>query len=185
MNRCSRRTGVEQSNGLLGPDLSHYASDASLTPPSGSRSVTASPPRSSLTAEQRELKRQRDQARHNSKLQVRGRRTGSGSSSVYSPPVTLADLASGATAMPVYTTAPSHMSLLSDPPTTQYLPPFSPPISDHNQTGMFPSHYPPPSYIPEYHGYPSGGNPNLPSHYGYVYTSEGGSRHGQSCLASG
>jgi len=160
--------GVEQSNGLLGPELSHhYASDASLTPPSGSRSMTGSPPRTSLTAEQRELKRQRDQARHNSKLQVRGRRAGSGSSSVYSPPATLADLATGASSMPVYTTAPS-MSLLADPPTTQFLPSFSPPIPDHSQTGMFPSHYPPPSYMPEY-GYPSAGQ-SLPSHYGYVHT---------------
>ncbi|KAK0656809.1 hypothetical protein B0T16DRAFT_400269 [Cercophora newfieldiana] len=157
--------GVEQSNGLLGPDLSHhYASDASLTPPSGSRSVTASPPRSSLTTEQRELKRQRDQARHSSKLHARSQRAGSGSSSVYSPPVTLTDLATGASTMPVYTTAPAQMPLLADPPTTQYLPSFSPPIPDHNQPGMFSSHYPPPSYMPEY-GYPSAGQ-GMPSHYG-------------------
>ncbi|KAK4451480.1 hypothetical protein QBC34DRAFT_401134 [Podospora aff. communis PSN243] len=163
--------GVEQSNGLLGPDINHhYASDASLTPPSGSRSVTASPPRSSLTAEQRELKRQRDQARHNSKMQARSQRAGSGSSSVYSPPATLADLATGASTMPVYTTAPPQMSLLTDPPTTQYLPSFSPPIPDHSQAGMFPSHYPPPSYMPEY-GYPPAG-PSMPSHYGRPMVSD-------------
>jgi hypothetical protein len=149
------------------PDLGHhYGSDASLTPPSGSRSVTASPPRSSLTAEQRELKRQRDQARHNSKLQARGRRAGSGSSSVYSPPSTMADLSTGASAMPIYTTAPPPMSLLADPPTTQYLPPFSSPIPDHSQTGMFPSHYPPQSYMPPEYGYPPAPGPSMSSHYG-------------------
>ncbi len=158
---------VEQGNGLLGQDLGHYASDASLTPPSGSRSVTASPPRSGLTPEQRELKRQRDQARHNSKMQARVRRTGSGSSSVYSPPVSLADLTTGTSSMPVYTTAPAQISLLAEPPTTQYLPSFSSPIPDHSQQSMFPGHYPPPSYMTDY-GYPPGAGPNLQSQYGYV-----------------
>ncbi|KAK1833802.1 hypothetical protein QBC39DRAFT_389741 [Podospora conica] len=159
--------GVEQSHGLLGPDLNHYGSDASLTPPSGSRSVTASPPRHSLTAEQRELKRQRDQARHNSKMQARGRRTGSGSSSVYSPPSHLSELVTGASSMPVYTTAPPQISLLAEPPTSQYLPPFGSPIPDHHQSGMFQpqAHYPPPSYMAEY-PYPPSSGPGLPSHYG-------------------
>lgn len=158
--------GPEQSNGLLGSDLNHHyaPSDASLTPPSGSRSVTSSPPRSSLSAEQRELKRQRDQVRHSSKLQARSQRAGSGSSSVYSPPVTLADLASGASTMPVYTTAPPQMSLLTEPPTTQYLPSFSPPIPEHNQGSMYPGPYPPPSYMPEY-GYSAAG-PSMAQHYG-------------------
>jgi len=165
------QAAVEPGNSLL-PDLSHhYGSDASLTPPSGSRSVTASPPRSSLTAEQRELKRQRDQARHTSKLQARGRRTGSGSSSVYSPPATLADLSTGASTMPVYTTAPPPMSLLAEPPTTQYLPPFSPPLPDHSQSGMFQSHYPPPSYMPPDYGYSSAPGPSMPSPYGLVSAS--------------
>lgn len=162
---------VEQGNGLLGPDLGHYGSEASLTPPSGSRSVTASPPRSSLTPEQRELKRQRDQARHNSKMHVRGRRTGSGSSSVYSPPPTLADLSTGAPSMPIYTTAPSQISLLAEPPTTQYLPSFSSPIPDHGQANMFPGHYPPPSYMNEY-GYPSATPSNMSSHYGRQMVSD-------------
>ncbi|KAK5655442.1 hypothetical protein OQA88_5713 [Cercophora sp. LCS_1] len=160
---------VEHGNGLLGTDLGHYGSEASLTPPSGSRSVTASPPRSSLTAEQRELKRQRDQARHSSKMQARGRRAGSGSSSVYSPPPTLADLSTGASSMPIYTTAPSQISLLAEPPTTQYLPPFSPPIPDHSQAGMFQSPYPPPSYMPDY-GYSSAAGPTMQSHYGQMVT---------------
>lgn len=156
---------LETGSGLMPPDL-HYGSDASLTPPSGSRSVTASPPRSTLTPEQRELKRQRDQARHNSKLQARGRRTDS-ASSVYSPPVTLADLTTSASSMPVYTTAPSQISLLAEPSAPQYLPPFSPPLPDHNQANMFTNAYPPQPYMPDY-GYPPTSTPSLPSHYGYA-----------------
>ncbi len=150
------------------PDLGPYGSDASLTPPSGSRSVTGSPPRT-LTPEQRELKRQRDQARHSSKVHVRGRRTDSASSSVYSPPVTLADMASGVSSMSVYTTAPPQISLLAEPSAPQYLPPFSPPLSDHHQhqhqANMFTSPYPPQSYMPDY-GYPPATAPSMPSHYG-------------------
>ncbi|KAK3939121.1 hypothetical protein QBC46DRAFT_263886 [Diplogelasinospora grovesii] len=171
-----QRLVLESSSGLLGPDLSHhhYGSDASMTPPSGSRSVTASPPRGALTPEQRELKRQRDQARRDTKMQVRTRRTGSGSSSVYSPPVSLADLSTGASSLPIYTTAPSQISLLAEPPTTQYLPPFSPPLTDqsHYQSGggSYTSSYPPPSsYMTDYSSYPptTSAPPSLPSHYGY------------------
>lgn len=171
----SHSVGVEQTHGLLGPDLNHYRSDASLTPPSGSRSVTASPPRNSLTAEQRELKRQRDQARHNSKMQARGRRAGSGSSSVYSPPSHLSELVTGASSMPVYTTAPPQISLLTEPATSHYLPPFQSPVPDHHQPGMFQpqGHYPPPSYMAEY-SYPPSSGPGLASHYGYVGTKGGG-----------
>ncbi|EAQ89315.1 hypothetical protein CHGG_05934 [Chaetomium globosum CBS 148.51] len=162
---CLLVTVMESNNGLMPPhDLGPYGSDASLTPPSGSRSVTASPPRTNLTAEQRELKRQRDQARHNSKMQVRGRRTDSGSS-VYSPPVTLSDMTTGASSMPVYTTAPSQISLLAEPSAPHYLPPFSPPLQDQNQAAMFTNSYPPQSYMPDY-SYPPSTGPSLPSHYG-------------------
>ncbi|KAK4117197.1 hypothetical protein N656DRAFT_20837 [Canariomyces notabilis] len=154
---------LESGSGLMPPDLSHYGSDASLTPPSGSRSVTASPPRSTLTPEQRELKRQRDQARHSSKLQARGRRTDS-ASSTYSPPVTLADLTTSAPSMPVYTSAPTQISLLAEP-SPQYLPPYSPPLPDHSQQNMFTSPYPQQPYMADY-GYPPTTNPSLPAHYG-------------------
>ena len=119
----------------------------------GSRSVTASPPGTSLTTEQRELKRQRDQVQHSSKMHSRSRRTDS-ASSVYSPPVTVADLASGASSMPVYTTAPSQISLLAEPSAQHYLPPISPPLSDQNRAGIFTSSHPPQSYMPDY-GYPA------------------------------
>ncbi|KAL2173340.1 uncharacterized protein P884DRAFT_212165 [Thermothelomyces heterothallicus CBS 202.75] len=161
---------MESSSGLMAPhDLGPYGSDASLTSPGHSRSVTASPPRTALTPEQRELKRQRDQARHNSKIQARSRRTdsvASSSSSVYSPPVTLADMTSGAASMPVYTTtSPSQMPLLAEPTAQQYLPPFSPPLQDQSQAAMFTNPYPSQSYLPDY-SYPPSTAPSLPSHYG-------------------
>lgn len=72
--------------------------------------------------------------------------------------------------MPIYTTAPSQMPLVAEPPTTQYLPSFSPPIPDHGQAGMFQGHYPPPSYMQDY-GYSSTAGPSMPSPYGYVQPS--------------
>ncbi|KAK3337092.1 hypothetical protein B0T19DRAFT_60243 [Cercophora scortea] len=172
---------LESGSGLLGHDMGHYGSEASMTPPSGSRSVTASPPRGTLTPEQRELKRQRDQARHDSKMHIRGRRTGSGSSSVYSPPVSLADLSSGSSSMPIYTTAPAGISLLAEPPTSQYLPSFSPPVPEHSQSSMYTNPYPPSAYMTGYSGYTSAGPPSLSSVYGRpiadsglgMYTSSG------------
>lgn len=152
------------------PELGAYTPDASLSPPSGSRSVTASPPRSTLTPEQRELKRQRDQARHSSKLHARGRRTDSASSSAYSPPVTLPDMVTGASNMPVYTTAPPPISLLAEPSAPHYLPPFSPPLPDHSQANMFTNPYPPQPYLPPDYGYPPTTAASLPSHYGYVFS---------------
>ncbi|KAL2135657.1 hypothetical protein VTI74DRAFT_7467 [Chaetomium olivicolor] len=157
---------MDSGSSLMPPDLGHYGSEASLTPPSGSRSVTASPPRTTLTAEQRELKRQRDQARHNAKLQSRGRRTDS-ASSVYSPPASVADMTTVASSMPVYTTAPSQIPLLAEPSTSQYLPPFSPPVPDPSQASMYTNPYPTQSYIPDY-SYPATTAPSLPSHYGSI-----------------
>ncbi|KAK4142628.1 uncharacterized protein C8A04DRAFT_38156 [Dichotomopilus funicola] len=163
---CLLETVMESSSGLMPPhDLGAYGSDVSLTPPSGSRSVTASPPRTALTAEQRELKRQRDQARHNSKMQARGRRTDS-ASSVYSPPVSLADMTSAASSMPVYTTAPSQLPLLAEPSVPQYMPPFSPPLQDQNQAAMFTNSYNSQSYLADYSSYPTSTAPGLPPHYG-------------------
>lgn len=156
---------LDSGNSLMPPDLGPYGSDASLTPPSGSRSVTASPPRNTLTPEQRELKRQRDQARHSSKLQARGRRTDSASSSVYSPPATMADMSTGTSGMSIYTTAPAQISLLSEPAAPQYLPPFSAPLPDQNQANMFPSAYPTQPYMQDY-AYPPSTTQSLPSQYG-------------------
>jgi hypothetical protein len=104
-------------------------------------------------------------------MQARSRRADSGSSSVYSPPVTLADMTTGASSMPIYTTAPSQISLLAEPSAPHYLPPFSPPLQDQNQPSMFANSYPSQSYIPDY-GYPPSSAPSLPSHYGYVSAPE-------------
>lgn len=148
----------------MSPELGSYGSDSSFT---GSRSGTASPPRISLSAEQRELKRQRDQARRDSKMHVRGHRAGSSSSSgVYSPPPSLAVLSSGAPSMPVYTSA-GPVSLLAEPHTTHYPAQFSPSLSDphHSQSSMYQNAYPTPSYINDY-GCPASATPSLPSHYG-------------------
>ncbi|KAK4206291.1 hypothetical protein QBC37DRAFT_301076 [Rhypophila decipiens] len=54
------------------------------------------------------------------------------------------------------------MLLLSEPPTAQCLPSFSPPIPDHSQSNMYTT-YPPPSYMTDY--YPSTTDASLPSHY--------------------
>jgi hypothetical protein len=118
---------TETSAHLLGHDLASlgHGSEASLTPPSVSRSITASPPRPSLTPEQREVKRQMDQLRRDSKTGARMRRS---SGNPYAPDT------SSAMSMSVYTTAPPPISLLTEPATTMssqtYIPTYSPQLQD-------------------------------------------------------
>ncbi|KAI1200882.1 hypothetical protein F5X97DRAFT_331821 [Nemania serpens] len=144
--------GLESSPELLPHDMSsvaHGSDISSLTPPSGSRSLTSSPPRPILTPEQRELKRQRDQARRDSKTTARVRRGMSNNSYSpvsQSPPVAMHDFSSSS-AMPIYTTAPSQISLLAEPVTTvgpSYMSSYSTsPLPDHANSQMFSSHYSP------------------------------------------
>ncbi|KAI1116843.1 hypothetical protein F5Y14DRAFT_448639 [Nemania sp. NC0429] len=144
--------GLESSPELLSHDISsvaHGSDISSLTPPSGSRSLTSSPPRPILTPEQRELKRQRDQARRDSKTNARVRRGMSNNSYspvAQSPPVAMHDYSS-TSAMPIYTTAPSQISLLAEPVTTvgpSYMSSYSTsPLPDHGNSQMFSSHYSP------------------------------------------
>ncbi len=169
--RSSFTWPVMESANLLGHDLSSYASDVSLSPPNGSRSITASPPRGILTAEQRELKRQRDQVRRDSKMSQRQTRADSSSSSyVHSPPVTMADLTTGASNLPIYTTAPSQISVLAEPVSTiaphQYMPSYSPPLD--SQPNMFSGQYSPQPYLQMGYSssYPNTASSSLPSHYG-------------------
>ncbi len=64
--------------------------------------------------------------------------------------------------MPIYTSAPSGISLLAEPTSmapAQYLPPFSPPLT--NDHGMF--SYPPTTYMGEYSTYTTA--PSMTSHY--------------------
>ncbi|KAI0478822.1 hypothetical protein GGR56DRAFT_344112 [Xylariaceae sp. FL0804] len=150
--------GLESSSELLNHNLPalpslghHHDSESSMTPPTNSRSLTSSPPRPILTPEQRELKRQRDQARRESKSTVRARRAMSNhsySTGSQSPPVTMAEYSSGSSmpsaspSMPVYTTAPSQISLLAEPVTTvgggSYIPSYSAsPLPEHGSPAMF------------------------------------------------
>ncbi|KAK8011757.1 hypothetical protein PG989_000017 [Apiospora arundinis] len=109
---CSTYSWPGQGGDLLGHDLGSvgHGSDISLTPPSTSRSVTGSQPRGTLTPEQRELMRQRDLARRDSKASIRARRGMNGSYSSHSPPVSMNDFPQSS-AMPVYETPrPSSMN---------------------------------------------------------------------------
>ncbi|KLU87349.1 hypothetical protein MAPG_06349 [Magnaporthiopsis poae ATCC 64411] len=159
------------NNSLLGHDLSSYGSEASLTPPSGPSSVTASPPRN-MSAEQRELRRQRDQARRDTKKAVRIRRA-TGSSYGGSPPVTMADMASP-TSLPVYTTGPTQISLLTEPTnlasTSSYsMPTYATSLPTDPQTQpLFSAPYQPhaASYLGEYQPAYTTTPPSLPSQYG-------------------
>lgn len=173
-------------NTPYGQDLGPYSSEASLSPPTHSRSITNSPPR--MTPEQRELKRQRDQARRDSKLAARLHRSSSHSSlsgqyEVASPPHSInGDYAStsGLSHMPIYTTAPADISLLTEPTTLApqlVMPPYSPPLPSANSlplhspplpsstSTVFPSPYQPHSYLPEYPYTPSTSS-SVSSHYG-------------------
>jgi hypothetical protein len=164
---------------MLGHDFGTYSADTGLPPPPGtdSRSVTGSPPRM-FTAEQRELKRQQDQARRDSKISQRQIRTGSGSQASYvsSPAVSMSEMTTGVPTMPIYSTAPSQISLLAEPAasatTHPYLSTYSSPIPMDNQ---FPNHYAPQPYMytPEYQAssastYPPVVGGSLPTQYGLV-----------------
>ncbi|KAI1470429.1 uncharacterized protein F4812DRAFT_456438 [Daldinia caldariorum] len=169
--------GLESGHDLLGHDLSSvgHGSDASMTPPSASRSLTSSPPRFTFTPEQRELKRQRDQARRDSKTTVRARRAMSTYSSASQSPTLSMHEFSSASPVPVYSTAPSQISLLAEPATTMagsYMPSYSTsPLPDHGSP-MFASHFsslPPADYLglnysPGYPPPPPSAH-GLPSHY--------------------
>ncbi|EXA53240.1 hypothetical protein FOQG_07322 [Fusarium oxysporum f. sp. raphani 54005] len=144
---------LESSNSgssLLSPGLPSmgHVSGSSLTPPPQSRSVTSSPPRLSLSADQREVKRQSDRARRDSRLVNRMRRANS-NSYVDSSPSALG-LATTTTAMNIsaYTTAPAPVTLMSDTPTTMssstYLQSYSPSLEDHQPQSapVYPTSYP-------------------------------------------
>lgn len=96
------------------------------------------------------------------------RRAGSGSSYTSdTASVSLSDLSTSASTLPIYTSAPSQISLLTEPPTTlppdSYLPSYA---SDQEATGVFPTSYQP-TYLPvDYSAYPPTSNANLASQYG-------------------
>ncbi|TAQ84839.1 hypothetical protein B7494_g6843 [Chlorociboria aeruginascens] len=111
-------------------DLSPGLSPGTLSPydeikpsPIYARSLSSSPPRAGLTPEQRELKRQRDHARRNSKSRIRRERSPSNSYSVSSQkttpdllPRTLPDYSNSLAPTPLLSQTPdsiSHPSYLS------------------------------------------------------------------------
>ncbi|KAH7171142.1 hypothetical protein EDB81DRAFT_753559 [Dactylonectria macrodidyma] len=139
------------SSTALGNALSSmgHGSEPSLTPPMGTRSLTSSPPRFSLTAEQRELKRQQDKARRDSRLMSRVRRTSSPPSYVDSPSsaMPLPDTSS-AMSLPAYTSAAAPVSLMTEPVTSMstspYLPSYSPSVDEQSAqaTPLYTNSYP-------------------------------------------
>ncbi|KAH8743088.1 hypothetical protein F5883DRAFT_722806 [Diaporthe sp. PMI_573] len=164
---------LEQPNGgFVGQDMRHCTPESSLSPPVHLRYTTSSPPR--MNAEQRELKRQRGQARRDSKLLARIQRAGcQGSHSGYDvspPPSTQGEFAhtSSMSGMPVYTTVPTEMPLLTEPTTLapqMVLPAYSPPLPSSNQMDCH-SPYQRPKYM-DYSYPPLTGAP-LSSHCGPV-----------------
>ncbi|KAF4996028.1 hypothetical protein FGRMN_4776 [Fusarium graminum] len=152
-------------SGLLSPGLSSmgHVSGNSLTPPP--RSVTSSPPRLSLSVDQREVKRQSDRVRRDSRLVNRMRRANSNSyAESQSSPMMLSS-ATAALNIPAYSTATTPVTLMSDGPTTlstsTYLQPYSPASLEDQQphsTSVYPTY--PQSLQANY---------NMPVDYASVY----------------
>lgn len=114
------------------------------------RSISSSPPRASLTPEQRELKRQRDHARRDSKNRDRVRRERSTSnpytlSQRNSPdllPRTLPDYAPNLTPSPLMATGPLPPQPTSQPSpalstSSSYLTPYSPQLAENGQSDIY------------------------------------------------
>lgn len=119
-------------------------SDPSLTPPSVTSSLTSSPPRISFTPEQRELKRQQDRARRDSRLASRLRRVSSQTSYMDSPSMSPITTVTSSMEFPAYSAATAPVSLLTEPAgpmSTPYMPSYTPPIHDPSQAQMFPTAY--------------------------------------------
>lgn len=92
------------------------------------------------------MKKQRDLARRDSKLTNRMRRTDSQASSYMdSPPQMPIPDVTNALNLPIYSTAPAPLSLLTEPtsmPGQSYLSSYSPPMPDQAGTGpVFPTPY--------------------------------------------
>jgi hypothetical protein len=125
-------------------DLSSGMSSGNLTPyedpklmPIYARSLSSSPPRASLTPEQRELKRQRDHARRNSKTRIRRDRSTSNPylmSQKTSPdllPRTLTEYSTSLAPAPLLSQG---SPTLSSP---AFLTPYSPHISESGPSDMY------------------------------------------------
>lgn len=135
----------------LNPSMLSAYDDPKLMP-IYARSLSSSPPRASLTPEQRELKRQRDHARRDSKTRARRERSVSNPyvvSNRTSPdlmPRTLPEYSSSLTPSPLLTAGPlpSNHSLPSQQAqpspalsSSSYLTPYSPAIPDTSNQDMY------------------------------------------------
>ncbi|KAG8421418.1 hypothetical protein J3459_007715 [Metarhizium acridum] len=125
------------SHNILGADLNSLVSgsEASMTPPSETRSLASSPPRLSMTPEQQEMRRHRERVRRESKLTSRMRRTDSASYTTSPPPMAMSDV-SNAIPLPIYSTAPP-VSLLAEPSQALHNQPY---LSSYNQALQDASH---------------------------------------------
>ena len=108
------------------------------------RSLSSSPPRGSLTPEQRELKRQRDHVRRDSKTQIRRDRSQSNQSNSYivsqrtSPdliPRTLPEFTNNLTPSPHLSQGSVHNSPALD--SNAFLTPYSPPLNNQATSDMY------------------------------------------------
>lgn len=102
-------------------------SEPSMTPPGGPKAMLPSPT---------EMKRHQDRSRRDSKMSVRLQRGNSVNSYTSTSPISIPDV-SGAMSLPIYTTAPASVSMLSEPTASlsppTYIPSYSPPM--HEQPG--------------------------------------------------
>ncbi|KAH6986676.1 hypothetical protein EDB80DRAFT_589994, partial [Ilyonectria destructans] len=129
-----------------GPSSMGQVSGTSLTPPPHARSLTCSPPRLSLAADQRELKRHQDKARRDMRLVTRMRRTSSNSFVDSPPPAMTLPSATSTMSLPAYTTTSAPVALMSEPLTIMssltYLQSYGPAIDDQTQsTSVYPTAY--------------------------------------------
>jgi hypothetical protein len=151
--RCSYFSEFEMHQEFIPQNPSPGLSPGQLTPsiydepklmPVYARSLSSSPPRGSLTPEQRELKRQRDHARRDSKTRMRRDRSASNQSNPYvvsqntSPdllPRNLPEYTNSLTPSPLL----SQDSLQNSPAlgSTSFLTPFSPPLNDQATSDMY------------------------------------------------
>ncbi|KXJ84976.1 hypothetical protein Micbo1qcDRAFT_154539 [Microdochium bolleyi] len=142
------------------------------------RSITSSPPYTRLTAEECELKRQRDMARRNSKISLRSYRAMSDYRASHSPPLPMHEFNAGPS-MAVYTSSQPQLSLLPEPVTT--LPGVStssctasPSLSDQqsaiSDNSGYVSSSPPPSYSHSHGALASQYRPPpVQDHHGMMY----------------
>ncbi|KAL1888608.1 hypothetical protein Cpir12675_006109 [Ceratocystis pirilliformis] len=151
----------------------HTTSDSSITPPpTTSRSVTSSPPKAGMTPEQREMKRQQNQVRRDSKTTSRIRRANSnpyGNDIPGGPPS--AGLGSVYSGSPAGAPATGSMPMMGENPgapmqSPSYLHPYSPPLAEGQ------SHY-------QYQ------SPHMQSTYGMPMDYSGFQQHPQSSYARG